>query len=62
MFFLLDISGLALFAVGFYLGMKFDKWFGKNHKNLHQLYHHLGVNNQEDAKAAIDRFSSVSKV
>lgn len=54
MFFLLDLSGIAVLACGFYVGTKFDKWFGKNHKNLHQIYHHLGVNDQEEAIAVID--------
>jgi hypothetical protein len=54
MFFLFDISCLSVLAVGFFVGMKWDKWFGKNHRNLHQIYHHLGVHNQDDAMAVIN--------
>lgn len=54
MFFFLGMSEFCTIAVGIYVGMKIDKWFGSNHKNLHALYHKLGVDNQEDAIAAID--------
>jgi hypothetical protein len=53
MFFLLDLSGVAILILGVYLGVKFDKWFGKNHRYLHALYKHLGVGTQEEAIAKI---------
>jgi hypothetical protein len=54
MFFLFDLGGIAILALGIYLGVKFDKWFGKNHRNLHAIYKHLGVYTQEDALDKID--------
>lgn len=55
MFFLMDLGGIAILFLGIYLGIKFDKWFGKNHRNLHALYALLGVHDQESAVAAIKR-------
>jgi hypothetical protein len=54
MFFLLDLGGIAIFILGIVVGLKFDTWFGKNHRNLHSVYRHLGVETQEDAIAKID--------
>lgn len=49
MFFLLDLGGVAILCLGIYLGAKFDKWFGKNHRNLRAIYHKLGVHSQDEA-------------
>jgi hypothetical protein len=54
MFFLFDLGGIAILALGIYLGVKFDKWFGKNHHNLHVIYKQLGVTTQEDAISKIN--------
>lgn len=54
MFLFLGLSELAILAVGLFVGMKLDKWFGKNHRNLHAIYKHLDVHTQEEAIAKID--------